>query len=45
LGPFKKSIPQIEDALSQAFTDCKKAKDQALLWQDEFLEGLADTRA
>jgi hypothetical protein len=25
--------------------DYKKAKEQALPWQDEFLEGLADTRA
>jgi hypothetical protein len=42
---FDKTIPKLEDALTQAFADYKEAKDQALPWQDEFLETLASNRA
>ena len=42
---FTKTIPELEDALSNAFTQYKKAKEDAEVWRDEFMDALAASRA
>lgn len=42
---FSKTIPEIEDALSLAFSNYRKARCDAAGWRDEFLDSLATSRA
>jgi hypothetical protein len=44
-GAFSKSIPEIEEALSQAYADYKEARLQAVPWREEFMATLAASRA
>ena len=40
-----KTIPQLEDQLNAAYTRYKQAKQQATIWREEFLEGIARAKA
>ena len=40
-GAFTKTIPELEDALHEAYTQYKKAKKEAEIWREEFMSELA----
>jgi hypothetical protein len=44
-GAFSNSIPEIEEALSQAYAAYKEARSQAVPWREEFMATLAASRA
>ena len=48
-SPFRryshKMIPQLEDQLNAAYIRYKHAKQQATIWREEFLEGIARAKA
>lgn len=42
---YSKSVPELEDALTAAFSDYREARNKAPVWRDEFLTSLAASRA
>jgi hypothetical protein len=44
-GAYDMTVEQLEESLSKAFTEYKKAKSKAEVWRDEFMDNLASTRA
>ena len=44
-GASSKTIPEIEDSLHEAYRQYKKARQEATVWREEFMDDLATARA